>query len=93
MVASFSTWQTHVKYFNRILLKMWDEMAVLSFKHLKPNDFIYVSGHLCSYTKDDVNGNLRLQHEVACLTSLQLLPILLKMFTSCFIHLIPDTCL
>ncbi|KAK9947169.1 hypothetical protein M0R45_012603 [Rubus argutus] len=48
----------------RILLKMWDDMAVLSFKHLKPNDFIYVSGHLCSYTKDDVNGNLRLQHEL-----------------------------
>ncbi|XP_062019167.1 protein OSB1, mitochondrial-like [Rosa rugosa] len=48
----------------RILLKMWDEMAVLSFKHLKPNDFIYVSGHLGSYTKNDPDGRITLYHEL-----------------------------
>ncbi|BFG17901.1 hypothetical protein CerSpe_041750 [Prunus speciosa] len=48
----------------RILLKMWDEMAELSFKHLKPNDFIYVAGRLGSYTKADQNGNSRLYHEL-----------------------------
>lgn len=49
----------------RILLKMWDEMAELCFKHLKPNDFIYVAGRLGSYTKADQNGNSRLYHEVS----------------------------
>ncbi|XP_021820893.1 protein OSB1, mitochondrial-like [Prunus avium] len=48
----------------RILLKMWDEMAELCFKHLKPNDFIYVAGRLGSYTKADQNGNSRLYHEL-----------------------------
>ncbi|CAB4265827.1 unnamed protein product [Prunus armeniaca] len=47
-----------------ILLKMWGEMAELSFKHLKPNDFIYVSGCLGSYTRVDQNGNSRLHHEL-----------------------------
>ncbi|XP_040998801.1 protein OSB1, mitochondrial-like [Juglans microcarpa x Juglans regia] len=35
----------------RILLNMWDEMARMSLEHLKPNDFVYVSGRLGSYTK------------------------------------------
>ncbi|XP_004291937.1 PREDICTED: protein OSB1, mitochondrial-like [Fragaria vesca subsp. vesca] len=48
----------------RILLKMWDEMAVLSFKHLKQNDFIYVSGHLSSYTKNKLDGSCTLYHEL-----------------------------
>ncbi|CAB4296417.1 unnamed protein product [Prunus armeniaca] len=47
-----------------ILLKMWGEMAELSFKHLKPNDFIYVSGCLGSYTSVGQNGNSRLHHEL-----------------------------
>ncbi|KAL6207354.1 hypothetical protein ACLB2K_018312 [Fragaria x ananassa] len=48
----------------RILLKMWDEMAVLSFKHLKQNDFIYVSGHLSCYTKNKLDGSCALYHEL-----------------------------
>ncbi|XP_043711135.1 protein OSB1, mitochondrial-like isoform X2 [Telopea speciosissima] len=30
---------------------MRDKMAEISLQHLRPNDFIYVSGHLLSYTK------------------------------------------
>ncbi|ONI32841.1 hypothetical protein PRUPE_1G389600 [Prunus persica] len=48
----------------RILLMMWGEMAELSFKHLKQNDFIYVSGCLGSYTKADQNGDSRLHHQL-----------------------------
>ncbi|KAF5955702.1 hypothetical protein HYC85_008558 [Camellia sinensis] len=47
----------------RILLKMWNEMAEISIKHLKPNDCIYVSGHLGSYTKDE-NENLKTCYEL-----------------------------
>ncbi|KAL7245106.1 hypothetical protein ACSBR2_000443 [Camellia fascicularis] len=47
----------------RILLKMWNEMAEISIKHLKPNDCIYVSGHLGSYTKDE-NENLKTYYEL-----------------------------
>ncbi|KAA8546247.1 hypothetical protein F0562_003014 [Nyssa sinensis] len=43
---------------------MLDEMAELSIKHLKPNDFIYVSGHLGSYTKADVNAKLVTKYKV-----------------------------
>lgn len=53
---------------------MWDEMAVLSFKHLKPNDFIYVSGHLGSYTKNDPDGRITLYHEVAMLKNFSTAP-------------------
>ena len=56
---------------------MWDEMAVLSFKHLKQNDFIYVSGHLSCYTKNKLDGSCALYHEVARLT---LLPTLLNFY-------------
>ncbi|KAA8528571.1 hypothetical protein F0562_035926 [Nyssa sinensis] len=48
----------------KILLLMLDEMAEVSIKHLKPNDFIYVSGHLGSYTKADVNGKLVTKYKV-----------------------------
>ncbi|XP_057469274.1 protein OSB1, mitochondrial-like [Actinidia eriantha] len=50
--------------FFKVLLKMWDEMADISIKHLKPNDCIYVSGHLGSYTKVDDNGKLHTAYEV-----------------------------
>lgn len=43
---------------------MWGDMAKSCQKHLKPNDFIYVSGHLQSYAKVDENGNLRLRYKV-----------------------------
>lgn len=46
---------------------MWEEMAELSVKHLKPNDFIYVSGRLGSYTKVDQNGNLSIRYKVRTL--------------------------
>uniref|UniRef100_A0A5B7C394 Primosome PriB/single-strand DNA-binding n=1 Tax=Davidia involucrata TaxID=16924 RepID=A0A5B7C394_DAVIN len=48
----------------KILLLMLDEMAEISMKHLKPNDFIYVSGHLGSYTKADGNGKLVTKYKV-----------------------------
>lgn len=50
---------------------MWGEMAELSFKHLKPDDFIYVAGRLGSNTKADQNGNSRLYHEVSMFTIFQ----------------------
>ncbi|KAL5558185.1 hypothetical protein UlMin_034396 [Ulmus minor] len=48
----------------RILLQMWDEMAEMCSKHLKPDDFIYVKGRLGSYTKPDRNVNLVLRYKV-----------------------------
>ncbi|KAF8377500.1 hypothetical protein HHK36_030881 [Tetracentron sinense] len=47
-----------------ILLMMWDKMAEISFKHLRPNDFIYVSGQLQCYEKDDKSGELRTNYQV-----------------------------
>ncbi|KAJ4701820.1 protein OSB1, mitochondrial [Melia azedarach] len=55
---------THPNRGFRILLEMWGDMAKSCQKHLKPNDFIYVSGHLQSYAKVDENGNLRLRYKV-----------------------------
>lgn len=46
---------------------MWDGMAEMSFMHLKPNDFIYVSGQLGCYTKPDKNGELRMRYKVQIL--------------------------
>lgn len=43
---------------------MWDRMAEISFKHLKPNDLICVSGHLEYYTKADDKGELRPSYKV-----------------------------
>lgn len=60
----------HVKPFRearrdvRIFLQMWDRMAEISFKHLKQNDLIHVSGHLGFYTKADDNGQPRPYHKV-----------------------------
>ncbi|KAF3446228.1 hypothetical protein FNV43_RR11407 [Rhamnella rubrinervis] len=48
----------------RIRLCMWDELAKLSFQHLKPNDFIYVSGWLGSYAREDQNGDIRTYYSV-----------------------------
>lgn len=47
-----------------ISLRMWDNIAEISFKYLKPNDFIYVSGCLESYPKVDENGKLRTKYNV-----------------------------
>ena len=43
---------------------MWEEMAEMAMHHLKPNDFVYVSGNLRSYIKADRNGNPRIWYEV-----------------------------
>ncbi|KAG1368576.1 protein OSB1, mitochondrial-like [Cocos nucifera] len=40
----------------QILLAMWDELAEISLRHLKPNDFIYVHGPLGSYEKVNTSG-------------------------------------
>ncbi|KAJ7958115.1 protein OSB1, mitochondrial-like [Quillaja saponaria] len=48
----------------RVLLLMWDRMAEIAFKHLKQNEFIYVSGCLKSYVKDDGSGNPTVHYKV-----------------------------
>lgn len=48
----------------RILLKMWDEMAETSWKHLRAEDFVYVSGQLGSYAKASEGGQSRTYYEV-----------------------------
>ncbi|XP_023728534.1 protein OSB1, mitochondrial isoform X2 [Lactuca sativa] len=49
---------------NRIFLDMWEDMAELCVQHLKPNDYIYVSGYLRSFTLASNNGNVILQPKV-----------------------------
>ncbi|TXG52339.1 hypothetical protein EZV62_021508 [Acer yangbiense] len=51
-------------HYFRILLAMQGDMATLCEKHLKLNDYIYVSGRLKSYTKADHNGDLRICYKV-----------------------------
>ncbi|XP_074349200.1 protein OSB1, mitochondrial isoform X2 [Apium graveolens] len=41
---------------SRIMLNMWGKMAEICTTHLKPDDLIYVSGYLGSYSKVDKNG-------------------------------------
>lgn len=43
---------------------MWDEMAEIASKHLQPNDVIYVSGKLESYTKAFEDGEIGTQFQV-----------------------------
>lgn len=50
--------------FSRVFLIMWNSVAELASEHLKPNDFIYVSGSLASYTKPDATGSFRLNYKV-----------------------------
>lgn len=57
---------------NRILFEMWGELAERVFPHLKPDDFIYISGELGSYTKD-VEGVQKLMYKVLLASSLCLL--------------------
>ncbi|XP_073115866.1 protein OSB1, mitochondrial isoform X2 [Elaeis guineensis] len=40
----------------QILLAMWNKLAEISLRHLKPNDFIYVHGPLGSYEKVNTSG-------------------------------------
>lgn len=39
-------------------------MAEISSQHIMQNDFVYVSGNLCSYTKVDSSGRQRIFHKV-----------------------------
>ncbi|XP_044510186.1 protein OSB1, mitochondrial-like [Mangifera indica] len=48
----------------RIILNMRGDIAEVCKKNLKRNDFIYVSGHLESYTKIDQNGKPILCYKV-----------------------------
>ncbi|KAK4490358.1 hypothetical protein RD792_001034 [Penstemon davidsonii] len=48
----------------RVMLKFWNEIAEMYVEHLKPNDFVYVSGLLGSYVKANEDGNLIRNHEV-----------------------------
>ncbi|XVF36213.1 hypothetical protein REPUB_Repub19eG0039000 [Reevesia pubescens] len=48
----------------KILLMMWGEMGKMCVKHVKPGDFIFVSGHLGSYSKLNEDGQLRLFYKV-----------------------------
>ncbi|KAL8252987.1 hypothetical protein R6Q59_036680 [Mikania micrantha] len=50
--------------FLTIFLNMWGDMAELSIQHLKPNDYIYVSGYLQSFTRTLENGNIILYPKV-----------------------------
>ncbi|XP_022638283.1 uncharacterized protein LOC106763994 isoform X2 [Vigna radiata var. radiata] len=48
----------------RVLLMMRNSVAELALEHLKPNDFIYASGSLWSYTKPDAGGIPRLNYKL-----------------------------
>ena len=48
---------------------MWGELAERVFPHLKPDDFIYISGELGSYTKD-IEGVQKLMYKVLLASSL-----------------------
>lgn len=56
--------EVYARFVNRISLKMWDEMAETSWKHLRPEDFVYVSGQLGSYAKASEGGQSRTYYEV-----------------------------
>ncbi|KAI4366412.1 hypothetical protein MLD38_022293 [Melastoma candidum] len=47
-----------------IMLSMWDEMAEIASKHLRRNDWIYVSGRLESYTKASEDGQTKIKFQV-----------------------------
>ncbi|KAF9611430.1 hypothetical protein IFM89_032099 [Coptis chinensis] len=53
---------SHVPF--QIVLVMWDEIAEIALKHLKRNDYIYVSGKLRSYTKLDLSGRSEMFYKV-----------------------------
>ncbi|KAK4797100.1 hypothetical protein SAY86_029426 [Trapa natans] len=48
----------------RMRLNMWDKMAEISWQHLRPNDFIYVSGQLDCYTRAAIDGQLTTFYKV-----------------------------
>lgn len=54
----------HLQCLSRIILNMRGDIAEVCKKNLKRNDFIYVSGHLESYTKIDQNGKPILCYKV-----------------------------
>ncbi|KAH9619939.1 hypothetical protein KSS87_017490 [Heliosperma pusillum] len=48
----------------RVTLCMWNLLAERALAHLKPNDYIYVSGQLGSYTKSTTQGTHRLYYKM-----------------------------
>ncbi|KAK1427374.1 hypothetical protein QVD17_16057 [Tagetes erecta] len=56
--------QSGSKRFITVFLDMSGDMAELSIQHLKPNDYIYVSGYLQSFTRALDNGNIMLYPKV-----------------------------
>ncbi|EOY14592.1 Primosome PriB/single-strand DNA-binding, putative [Theobroma cacao] len=48
----------------KILLFMWNDMGKMCVKHVKPGDFIYVSGHLVSFSKVNEDGQLVICYQV-----------------------------
>jgi single-stranded DNA-binding protein len=48
----------------RIELRMWDQMAEISIKHLRPNDLIYVSGYLSLYNIINKNGEYKTNYQL-----------------------------
>ncbi|KAK8968873.1 hypothetical protein KSP40_PGU004580 [Platanthera guangdongensis] len=47
-----------------VCLRMKGELAQISLQHLKPNDFIYVSGILASHQKFDASGEMQISYMV-----------------------------
>ncbi|KAK8941275.1 hypothetical protein KSP39_PZI010686 [Platanthera zijinensis] len=50
--------------FTSVCLRMKGELAQISLQHLKPNDFIYVSGILASHQKFDASGEMQISYTV-----------------------------
>ncbi|XP_072987781.1 protein OSB1, mitochondrial-like isoform X1 [Typha latifolia] len=48
----------------QILLTMWNKLAEISIRYLKPNDIVYVSGPLNSYEKVDEQGDRHVFYKV-----------------------------
>ena len=48
----------------RIMIWMWNDLARVALRHLKPNDFIYVSGRVSFYEKAGANGKREIIQKV-----------------------------
>ncbi|KAL8141144.1 hypothetical protein V2J09_007165 [Rumex salicifolius] len=48
----------------RIFVEMWNEIAKVALEHVKPGDYIYVSGFLESFRKQDNSGNYISEYKV-----------------------------
>ena len=46
------------------MIWMWNDLARVALRHLKPNDFIYVSGRVSFYEKAGANGKREIIQKV-----------------------------